>query len=98
MRKLLIFSFIAVNLFSCKKSQENAIVGTWREVSVFTINNSGQLAWGPASKFPLSLWFSADGKYSARNDVPAGHGNYQFNYSTKELKPCFHIDPYRFPA
>ena len=86
MKKLLICILIALALFSCQKNQQNSIVGAWYEVSVYTLDNAGQYGWGPATKFPLSLSFTADGTYSARNDAPAGHGNYQFNHSTKELK------------
>ena len=86
MKKLLILFSAAVVLCSCQKKQENSIVGTWFEVSAYRMDNAGQYGWGPATKFPLHLYFGADGKYSARNDAPADHGNYQFNHSTRELK------------
>ena len=86
MKKLLILFSIAAGLFSCQKNQQDSIVGSWYEVSAYRIDNAGQYGWGPATKFPLHLSFIANGKYSARNDAPAGHGSYQFNHSTNELK------------
>jgi len=85
MKKALIFISLSILLFSCKKQSQASIVGSWIEVSAYAESN-GQYSWGPASKFPLRLWFDTDGKYSAFNDVPAGKGNYSFDYSTRELR------------
>src|SRR5262245_61145171 len=86
MKKLLALFFISTFLFSCQKSNQVSIVGTWREVSVYEEISTGQSNWGPASRFPLRLSLSANGEYSAFNDVPAGNGNYTFDYSTRKLQ------------
>ncbi len=86
MKKLLALFSISIFLFSCQKSNQVSIVGTWREVSVYEEISAGQSEWGPASRFPLKLSLSANGEYSAFNDVPAGEGNYTFDYSTRKLQ------------
>lgn len=86
MKKLLALFSISIFLFSCQKSYQPSIVGSWREVSVYEEISTGQSNWGPASRFPLSLSLSANGEYAAFNDVPAGKGNYTFDYSTRKLQ------------
>lgn len=85
MKKLVFFFAITVLSFSCKKQQQASIVGAWLEVSQYA-ERSGQYSWGSPGRFPLSLHFSADGKYSASYDVSAGHGNYIYDYSTRTLQ------------
>ena len=85
MKKLIFLFAVTVLSLSCKKQQQASIVGAWLEVSQYA-ERSGQYSWGSPGRFPLSLHFSADGKYSASYDVSAGHGNYIYDYSTRTLQ------------
>ena len=85
MKRLPVLFFISLFLFSCQKSHQVSIVGTWSEVAVYRDTNNGHPDWEPASRFPLRLSFNVDGEYNAFNDVPAGNGRYSFNYFTGEL-------------
>ena len=86
MKKLLALFSVSIFLFSCQKSDQPTIVGVWREVSVYQENSTGQPGWESTSGFPLRLSLTANGEYAAFNDVPAGKGNYTFDYSTRKLK------------
>ena len=86
MKKLFSFFFISIFLLSCQKDKPATITGFWKEVSVYSRDNSGVFYWSGPSGFPLTLKLTEDGKYSFRYDVPAGHGVYQYNYSTRQLR------------
>jgi hypothetical protein len=86
MKKLFSLFFISIFLFSCQKEKQVTITGLWKEISVYSKDNSGVFYWSGPPKFPLRLTLSEEGKYSAFNDVPAGHGSYQYNYSTRQLR------------
>src|SRR5215204_6152978 len=86
MKKLFGFSFVLVSFLSCQKDEPINITGFWKEVSVYSRDNSGVFYWSGPSRFPLTLKLTEDGKYSFRNDVPEGHGVYQYNYSTRQLR------------
>lgn len=86
MKRLFSFFFILIILFSCQKDKQVAITGFWKEVSVYSRDNSGVFYWSGPSRFPLTLKLTEDGKYSFRYDVPAGDGIYQYNYSTRQLR------------
>jgi len=85
MKRLFAFFFISIFFFSCQKDKQATIVGLWIEISDCIRDNSGALICGDAPKFPLRLTLSENGEYSFFNDVPAGHGIYQYNYSNKQL-------------
>ena len=85
MKKLFSLVFVSILLFSCQKHSQTTIVGLWKETSVYSRDNSGVFYWRGPSRFPLHLTLTEDGKYSARYDVPAGHGVYQYNYATRQL-------------
>ena len=85
MKRLVSFFFISIFFLSCKKENQVSITGFWKEVSVYTRDNSGVFYWSGPSRFPLHLKLTEDGKYSAFNDVPAGNGSYQYNHSTRQL-------------
>jgi hypothetical protein len=86
MKKLSCLFFVPILLFSCQKPTQTTIVGLWKETSVYSRDNSGVFYWSGPSRFPLQLSLTEDGKYSARYDVPAGSGVYQYNYSTRQLR------------
>lgn len=85
MKRLFSFFFILIFFLSCKKENEVTITGFWKEVSVYTRDNSGVFHWSGPSRFPLHLKLTEDGNYSAFNDVPAGHGSYLYDHSTRQL-------------
>lgn len=85
MKRLFSFFFIPILLLSCKKDNQVAITGFWKEVSVYTRDNAGVFQWSGPSRFPTHLTLTEDGKYAAFNDVPAGHGSYQYNHATRQL-------------
>lgn len=86
MKKLSYLFFVPILLFSCQKDTQTTIVGLWKETSVYSKDNSGVFYWSGPPGFPLQLTLTEDGKYSARNDVPAGNGVYQYNYSSRQLR------------
>ena len=86
MKRLFSFFFISIFFLSCQKDNQVTITGFWKEVSVYSRDNSGVFYWSGPSRFPLQLTLTEDGKYSARCDVPAGSGVYQYNYSTRQLR------------
>jgi hypothetical protein len=85
-KKLLSILFISILLFSCRKEKNITIVGSWRENAEYIKNSSGEFYWFSDLRFPLMLTLAGNGQYSAFDDMPAGYGNYQYNYSTHELK------------
>lgn len=86
MKKLSCLFFVPLLVFSCQKHEQTTIVGLWKETSVYSRDNSGAFYWSGPSRFPLLLTLTEDGKYSARYDVPAGYGVYQYDYSTRQLR------------
>ena len=85
MKRLFAFFFISIFFFSCQKDKQVSIVGLWVEISACLRDNAGTFDCDETPKFPLRVTLSEDGKYSFFNDVPAGRGNYQYNYSSKQL-------------
>ena len=86
MKKLFCLFFISIFCLSCQKDTPVTITGFWKQISVYSRLNSGSFYWSDVSSaFPLTLELTEDGKYFFQYDVPAGHGLYQYNYSTKEL-------------
>ena|SRR5688572_7965793 len=86
MRKAFVLVFICIFFLSCQKEKQATIEGTWREISVYYKDNSGVFYWSGPPRFPYLLTLTADGKYSGWSCVPAGHGSYQYNYSTRQLR------------
>lgn len=86
MCKVVTFLIISIFSFSCQKDKQVKIAGTWREISTYSKNNSGEFYWSGAPRFPLTLVLTEDGKYSAQNDVPAGQGIYQYSSSTRQIR------------
>ena len=87
MKKAFCFFFISIFCLSCQKDNPVTINGFWKQVSIYSRLNSSVFTWSDVSSaFPLTLQLTGDGKYFFQYDVPAGHGLYQYNYSTKELR------------
>ena len=87
MKNLFIFFFISIFSLSCQKDKPVTVTGSWKEVSIYSRLNSPTFYWSDVSSaFPLTLNLTEDGRYSFQYDVPAGHGVYQYNYATRELR------------
>ena len=86
MKKFFSFFFISIFFLSCQKQQQVSIVGTWREISMYSRDQSGQFYWSRPPSFPYFLTLTEDSKYYGFSCVPAGHGVYQYNYSTRQLR------------
>lgn len=86
MKKIVAFLIISIFTISCQKGKQVTIAGTWREISTYSKDNSGEFYWSSAPRFPLTLVLTEDGKYSARNDMPAGQGIYQYSPSTMQIR------------
>jgi hypothetical protein len=86
MKKLSCLFLALLVLFSCQKDKQVRITGFWKEVSVYSRDNSGVFNWSGPSRFPLTLKLTEDGKYAFHYDVPAGQGIYEYNYSTRQLR------------
>lgn len=73
-------------LGSCKKDKQVSIVGTWKEISVYSIDNSGSFYWSGPPSFPYILTLNDDGKYFRWNCVPAGKGLYHYDHANKRVR------------
>src|SRR4249919_2406460 len=85
MERFFTFFFISIFFYSCQKDKQATIVGSWVEISDCVRNNAGTFDCDETPGFPLRLTLSEGGEYSFFNDVPAGHGVYQYNYSNRQL-------------
>lgn len=86
MKRSVILFFSLIIFFSCKKEKNESIIGSWIEEASYSMDQSGQFTWQPASRFPLHMTFTGNGQYHAFNCVPAEGGTYSYNPLTKELK------------
>ena len=73
-------------LVSCKKDKQVSIAGTWKEISVYSSDNSGSFYWSDPPRFPYILTLNEDGKYFGWNCVPADKGFYQYDHGNKTLR------------
>jgi hypothetical protein len=73
-------------LVSCKKDKQVSIVGTWREISVYSGDNSGNFYWSGPPRFPYILTLDDDGKYFGWSCVPADKGFYQYDHANKRVR------------
>lgn len=86
MKRVINILLILIILSSCKKEKSLTIAGLWRESANYIKTPSGGFSWESASRFPLMLTLTSNGQYYAFNDIPAGNGIYEYNYSTSQLK------------
>ena len=85
MKKIVPILFILF-FVSCKKDKQVSIVGTWKEISVYSSDNSGSFYWSGPPGFPYILTLNDEGKYFGWNCVPAGKGLYQYDHASKRLR------------
>jgi hypothetical protein len=86
MNKAVFFFTILFFFVSCTREKQPGIVGSWTETATYRQSVPGQFNWEYGARWATCITFTSDGHYSAFNDVPAGHGSYQFNAATRELK------------
>ena len=84
--KKIIPILLVLFLGSCKKDKQISIAGTWKEISVYSGDNSGSFYWSGPPRFPYILTLNDDGKYFGWNCVPADKGFYQYDHANKRLR------------
>jgi len=87
-------SFLLLLFSSCKKESPISIVGKWRSVSVYTIQDSGNYKWVPIERYPQFLNFSNEGRFGSATDVPGGSGSYNYDETSQTLILHFEADAY----
>ncbi len=85
MKRLLVLFFILIFVGSCQKPKQTSIVGVWREISVYSRDNTGNYYWSAAPRFPYFLTLRADGTYSGQQCTPTGNGAYQYDHINRQL-------------
>lgn len=73
-------------LVSCEKDKQLSIIGTWKEISVYSRDNTGGFYWSGPPRFPYILTLRDDGKYFGWNCVPADNGFYQYDHANKTVR------------
>jgi hypothetical protein len=84
-----LFLILAVFSFSyCKKETSPSIVGQWISTALYIDPATGGDGWTVLPERSVGLEiaiFKTDASFSFSTDMPAGHGIFDFNYSTYEL-------------
>lgn len=91
---ILCLSLLLFVLTSCKKESSVSIVGEWRSVSVYTIQDNGIYNWVSVDGRPQFYNFSTEGKFGSATDVPGGSGSYDYNETLQTLTLRFEADAY----
>jgi hypothetical protein len=94
--KLLIFCLSPLILFfiSCKKESTVTIVGQWRSVSVYTVQDNGTYNWVQVDNHPQFYNFSTEGTFGSATDVPGRSGSYNYDETLQELTLHYEADRY----
>ena len=93
--KISILCLSALLLFftSCKKESSTSIVGQWRSVSIYTIQDNGTYNWMSVNGHPQFYNFSTEGRFGSATDVPGGSGRYNYDETLQELTLQYEADP-----
>ena len=86
MKQILTTVFITLTLFSCTKENDASIVGVWRQTSVYSRDNTGNYYWSGAPSLPYILQLNGDGTFSGSQCYSTGHGVYQYDHATRQIK------------
>ena len=87
MKLIVTVTFVTVTLLSCTKEKQSSIVGVWKEIAVYTQDNSGNYKWNDVSYgFPYIMYLNGDGTYSGFQCVSIPGGVYHYNYINKQVK------------
>src|SRR6476660_6940000 len=79
---------------SCKKESSTSIVGQWRSVSIYTIQDNGTYTWTSVNSHPQFYNFSTEGRFGSATDVPGGSGIYNYDEALQKLTLQYEADPY----
>jgi len=79
---------------SCKKESSVSIVGQWRSVSIYTVQDNGTYNWISVDGHPQFYNFSTEGKFGSATDVPGGSGSYNYDDALQKLTLHYEADPY----
>ena len=82
---ILCLSTLIIFFTSCKKESQVSIVGQWRSVSIYTIQDNGTYNWVQVGGHPLFYDFSAEGKFGSATDIPEASGSYNYDEASGEL-------------
>jgi hypothetical protein len=91
---ILCLSLLLFLLTSCKKESSVSIVGEWRSVSVYTMQDNGVYNWVSVDGRPQFYNFSTEGRFGSATDVPGGSGSYDYNETLQTLTLRFEADAY----
>ena len=78
---------------SCKKESSTSIVGQWRSVSIYTIQDNGTYNWMSVNGHPQFYNFSTEGRFGSATDVPGGSGIYNYDEALQKLTLQYEADP-----
>ena len=85
---------LSLSFTSCKKESQNNIVGQWRSVSNYTMQDNGTYNWLPVNGHPQFYNFSSEGKFASATDVPGGSGSYSYDEELQKLTLHYEADRY----
>jgi len=94
--KISILSLSLLLLFftSCKKESPVSIVGQWRSVSNYTIQDNGTYNWASVNSHPQFYNFSTEGRFGSATDIPGGSGSYNYDEALQKLTLQYEADRY----
>jgi len=78
----------------CKKESSNTIVGQWRSVSVYALQDNGTYNWIPVDRYPQFYNFSTEGRFGSGSDVAGPSGNYSYDEGSQKLTLHYEADRY----
>jgi len=70
------------------------IVGQWRSVSVYTVQDNGTYNWVQVDNHPQFYNFSTEGRFGSATDVPGRSGSYNYDETLQELTLHYEADRY----
>src|SRR4030095_13999805 len=91
---ILCLSLVLLFLTSCKKESSTSIVGQWRSVSIYTLEDNGTYNWIPVNGHPQFFNFSTEGRFGSATDIPGGSGSYDYDEASQNLTLHFEADLY----
>src|ERR1044072_1381427 len=90
----LFFTSLLLFLSSCKKESSVSIVGQWKSVSVYTVQDNGTYNWVQVDNHPQFYNFSIEGRFGSATDVPGGSGSYNYDEALQKLTLLYEADRY----
>src|SRR5262249_5742945 len=91
---ILCLSALLVFFSSCKKESSVSIVGQWKSVSIYTMQDNGTYDLMPVDLFPQFYNFSTEGRFGSGTDVAGPGGSYNYDEISEQLTLHFEADRY----